>query len=136
MSDVIECPYCGKSQDVNTDDFSYEEGELHEQLCEDELHEQLCYECEKTFTFTVSVSYSFEAYKADCLNGEAHKLIMSRTIPKWLSRMQCEDCDYERKPTLEEFVAAGVDILKVCIEKGIDCNKITTPTAELPSAQS
>jgi len=60
----IECPYCGKEQDICHDDgHGYEEGVRHEEECE---------ECEKTFIFLTTISFDYEPYKADCLNGEPH----------------------------------------------------------------
>lgn len=100
MSDDVECPYCGEGQEINHDDgYGYEEGERHEQECSD---------CEKTFVFTTSISYYYEAEKADCLNGEQHVLAMSKTYPEKYSQMECRDCAFRRKPTPEEFAAAGI----------------------------
>lgn len=102
MSHDIECPYCGAGQDICHDDGQgYAEGERHEQECS---------ECEKTFVFTTSISFYYEAEKADCLNGAPHKLEMSRTYPRQYSQMECKDCDFRRKPTPEEFAEAGIVI--------------------------
>ena len=35
---------------------------------------------------------------------------MSKTWPPEYSRMDCKDCDFHRKPTPEEFAAAGIDL--------------------------
>lgn len=95
MSDDVECPYCGEGQEINHDDgYGYEEDKRHEQQCSD---------CDKTFTFTTSISYYYEAEKADCLNGGTHNLKMSATYPREYSDMSCEDCDYRRQPTATEF---------------------------------
>lgn len=100
MNDDVQCPYCGADQEICHDDGAgYDE---------DRRHEQDCYECKKTFVFTTSISYYYEASKADCLNGAEHRLKMSHTYPRECSRMCCEDCDYERRPTPEEFAAAGI----------------------------
>jgi transposase-like protein len=100
MIDDVECPYCGEGQEINHDDgYGYEEGDRHEQSCSD---------CGKTFVFTTSISYYYEAEKADCLNGGAHVLEISATYPREHSRMGCRDCDFNRKPTPEEFVVAGI----------------------------
>ena len=94
MSDV-ECPYCEQSQDINHDDgYGYDEGKLHQQQC---------VECDKTFTYTTSISFYYEAQKADCLNGGEHKWKASNTYPKEYTRMVCEDCEEERQPTNEEW---------------------------------
>lgn len=94
MSDV-ECPYCEKSLKICHDDgFGYEE---------DRYHEQECSGCGKTFTFTTSVHYYYEARKADCLNGEPHKLRpvthYPRYYPDWV---KCEDCEYEIRGQFRE----------------------------------
>ena len=110
MSHDIECPYCGAGQDICHDDgYGYDE---------DRRHEQQCRSCDKTFVFTTSVSFSYEAEKADCLNGAAHKLEMSSTYPRQYSEMQCKDCDFRRKPTAEEFAAAGIVIEPAPSERG------------------
>lgn len=91
----IECPYCGHEQDVCHDDgFGYEE---------DRLHEMECHQCEKTFTFTTYISFSYTPYKADCLNGCDHDLKPTNTFPKKYTKMRCTTCDYERKCTDEEL---------------------------------
>lgn len=96
----LECPYCEAEQEVCHDDgFGYEE---------DRRHEQQCSNCEKTYTFTTSISYYYEAEKADCLNGGPHDLVMSMTYPREYSHMGCRGCDFRRKPTPDEFIAAGI----------------------------
>ncbi len=101
MSDDVNCPYCDAPQEINHDDGAgYEE---------DQRHEQTCRKCDKVFVFTTSIIYNYEAVKADCLNeGGEHKLKMSKTYPRQYSDMACEDCDFKRKPTPEEFAAAGI----------------------------
>ncbi len=100
MSDM-ECPYCEAEQEVCHDDGAgYAEGERHE-------HE--CSECGKSFIFTTSISYHYYPEKADCLNGGAHILAMSATYPREYSTMNCQDCDFRRNPTAEEFAAAGIE---------------------------
>lgn len=57
----LECPYCGEGLEICHDDgFGSEEDELYEMECE---------YCEKSFVFDTSISYNYESYKADCLNG-------------------------------------------------------------------
>jgi hypothetical protein len=99
----MECPYCGEEQEVNHDDgFGY---------AEDERHEMECSKCDKKFVFTTSISYDYSPEKADCLNGGgAHVLEISATYPREYSKMCCRDCDFKRKPTPEEFAAAGIVI--------------------------
>jgi len=89
MSSDINCPYCDAGQEINHDDgYGYSE---------DKKHEQQCGNCDKHFTYTTSISFYYEAEKADCLNGEPHKLepvcSSARDIyPDWV---RCTDCDYE-----------------------------------------
>jgi len=91
----IECPYCGKEQEINHDDgYGYEE---------DSVHEQECGDCDKAFVFTTSILFSYKAAKADCLNGKDHKYKATHTFPKKFTRMQCVDCNHERKPTTAEM---------------------------------
>jgi len=64
MSEDVECPYCGEWQEIYHDDGQgYEEGKIHDQECDD---------CGKTFIFSTSISYYYDANKADCLNGGEH----------------------------------------------------------------
>jgi len=91
MSKDLECPYCGNEQDVCHDDgFGYEE---------DKRHEDYCDSCGKHFVFNTSISFYYEAYKADCLNGEPHNLIRKEhdCVDYILKSAECEDCDY-REP--------------------------------------
>jgi hypothetical protein len=94
MSDM-HCPYCNAENEVCHDDGAG--------YAEDQLHEHTCYQCEKNFVFKTSVSFYSDPYKADCLNGSEHRLEMSITTPKRYSKMRCKDCDYQRKPTEQEF---------------------------------
>jgi hypothetical protein len=90
MSD-LECPYCGAENEVNHDD-----GQGYDQ---DRLHQIECSECEKVFTFTTSVSFYYEPYKADCLNDGKHDFKWTATHPKEYSRRRCSICEeYERGP--------------------------------------
>lgn len=83
MSDV-DCPYCGAEQEICQDDgHGCEEGTVYEQECD---------ECEKTFVFTASIHYHFDASQADCLNGANHdwKIIKD----SWIGdRRRCRGCD-------------------------------------------
>lgn len=86
----IECPYCEHTQEVCHDDgVGYEEDRMHEMQCE---------ECEKYFTFTTYIHYSYTPYKADCLNGSPHRLKKMNIYPQyWPDAVRCEDCDYEKR---------------------------------------
>ena len=109
----IECPYCGKELEINHDDgFGYEEGVNHEMECGG---------CEKNFVFETSISFYYEARKADCLNGKEHKLRLSSTCPNVFSNMMCCDCDYRRDLTEDERIKYDIgtkqsyfDNLKLC----------------------
>lgn len=95
MSDV-NCPYCNAEQEINHDDgYGYEESVTHQQECDN---------CDKTFTFTTSISYYYEAQKADCLNGSEHIYKPTITFPREFTKMCCIMCDDERKPTEEEWL--------------------------------
>ena len=89
MSDV-ECPYCGEDQEINHDDgYGYEEGKKHEQQCSD---------CNKNFVYETSISFHYEAEKADCLNdGREHdyKLVCHAPSDVWPNWKRCKDCDHE-----------------------------------------
>lgn len=99
MEDV-KCPYCDADQEINHDDgYGYEE---------DEVHQQQCSECDKHFTFTTSISYYYDAQKADCLNDGEHDFNPTHTTPVEYTKMRCSMCDEERKPTESEMI----DILK------------------------
>lgn len=87
---AVECPYCEKCLCINHDDgYGFEE---------DVLHEQDCPFCEKTFTFTTSIIYVYDARKADCLNGGEHVLEpvvhAPRIYPDWV---RCKHCQYEKR---------------------------------------
>ena len=86
----IVCPYCHHPQDINHDDgYGYEEGQTHQQECG---------QCEKTFAYTTSISYHYEADKADCKNGQAeHKW----SLQGWF-RAECTVCGDTRQQTEAE----------------------------------
>lgn len=91
----IECPYCGQEQNINHDDgFGYEEGVSHQMEC--------C-NCGKRFIFQTEMTYYYQAYKADCLNGEPHDWQVTKTYPKSFRKMQCSMCDEERNLAPEEL---------------------------------
>lgn len=93
--DDVECPYCEKYQEIDHDDGAgYEE---------DRLHSQTCRACDKIFTFTTSILYCYEAYKADCLNDGKCNFQASHTCPREYTMMVCSMCDEKRKPTEEEM---------------------------------
>jgi len=82
MSDVT-CPYCGAAQEINHDDgYGYEE---------DIDHEQDCTECSKTFKFTTSISFNYEAI---CQDGDHD---MQPFGEKWTDMYACKNCNYCEK---------------------------------------
>lgn len=90
----VECPYCEKELDICHDDgFGYEEGVKHQYECP---------HCGKSFVFETSISFYYEAEKADCLNDGKHDYNITKTIPKEFSVMRCSMCGDEREPTEEE----------------------------------
>jgi len=100
MSDV-NCPYCDAELEICTDDgHGCEEGVTYEQPCSS---------CDKHFVFTASISYHYEPYKADCLNGAPHNYKPTKTFPKAFTRMCCEWCDEERKLSDDERKSLGVE---------------------------
>lgn len=87
MGDV-ECPYCGSEEKVNHDDgYGYEE---------DGVFNQQCGNCEKFFVFTTSISFYYEAEKADCLNGAEHDYKKTVTYPVEYARLRCTICSHEK----------------------------------------
>jgi len=84
----IECPYCGKEQDICHDD-----GQGYEEDC---MHEQECGYCSKIFVYTTSISFYYEVFKADCLNGDEHKYKKMKMFPQiYPDARRCIVCGYE-----------------------------------------
>lgn len=86
--DDVNCPYCNAPQETNHDDgYGYEE---------DKKHEQQCGNCDKYFTFTTSIHFSYEAEKAPCLNEGEHDMRpvthYPRCYPEW---KRCIFCEHE-----------------------------------------
>lgn len=99
MHGDVQCPYCEKWVEINHDDgYGYSESELHQQECD---------HCEKTFGYTTSISYNYDAKQVDCLNdGEHQWKFVNRTHKDWCI-MRCSQCEKERKPTKQEFIDAN-----------------------------
>jgi hypothetical protein len=94
MSD-LNCPYCDTDLSVCHDDgFGYEEGVKHEMEC---------YKCEKSFVFQTSISFYYDAEKADCLNDGNHDWEMTHTEPSCFTNMQCSMCGGTRNLTPDEL---------------------------------
>tara|TARA_R110002020_G_scaffold472424_1_gene700418 strand:+ start:13673 stop:13963 length:291 start_codon:yes stop_codon:yes gene_type:complete len=96
MNYDIQCPYCGKEQDVCHDDGAgYEE---------DKAHEMECCGCEKTFTFQTHISYDYYPSKADCMNGAPHdfggwSFVFSLNDKNFEDR-HCKDCEKTERRTV------------------------------------
>jgi hypothetical protein len=95
MNKDLECPYCGQWQEVNHDDG--------QGYAENELHQMECSNCGKNFVFTTYISFSYEPYKADCLNGKKHRFKAQNCYPRECVEMECEMCGETRKPTDKEM---------------------------------
>ena len=92
----IECPYCNVGLDICHDDgYGYEEGIKHQMECPG---------CRKSFVFETTISFSYDAYKADCLNGKKHDYQLTNTYPEEFSKMECTMCDDRRELTSEERI--------------------------------
>jgi hypothetical protein len=90
MNDV-NCPYCGKEQEINHDDgYGY---------VEDRVFEQECWSCGKVFTYTTSISFYYETNKAPCKNGGKHKWkkIVGFPVEHFENKYRCEYCDDEKE---------------------------------------
>lgn len=84
------CPYCGKEVEINHDDgYGYDESRTFQQECE---------HCEKTFAYTTCISIDHELSKADCLNGEPHKMNpVKHSLQYWPNWVRCSDCGKEER---------------------------------------
>ena len=117
MRDDIECPYCGKWQEINHDDgYGYDE---------DELYEQECSECGKTFGYETKIIYSYSTKKLPCRNGEDHYLEDYIVYPSALGagKKRCKWCceiitidEKAHKDALKSYLNG----LKIDIYKGFD----------------
>lgn len=95
MYDKIECPYCFKDFEVDTDDGAhYKDGESEEDQCPN---------CDKRIMITASCLWSWEAEKADCLNGSPHQWTQWDTYwigesvhkGEFYERHSCNSCNKE-----------------------------------------
>jgi len=87
----IYCPYCERGFDLNHDDGAYYDEE-HRTEC-------TCPWCDKKFMVSASLSWDFDAEKADCLNGGEHvwdNKYRFSTNPKNMEIMICKECDKEK----------------------------------------
>lgn len=87
MRDDVKCPYCYEGQEICHDDGAG--------YTEDETHQQECWACGKTFGYTTSIHYHYEAKVAPCMNGEPHELVKSTIYPDiFKDARHCRYCDY------------------------------------------
>jgi len=95
MRNDVECPYCGSDQEICHDDgYGVEEGEMYE-------HE--CSHCNMTFSFTTSISFYYDAYKAPCLNGGKHELKKVIHSPDlWPDWVRCKNCSFESRGEVDK----------------------------------
>lgn len=98
MSDT-NCPYCGAEIEINHDD-----GEGYD---EDKIHQQECHECEKTFTFTTMIHFTYSPEKAACLNGGEHQYRLTMTHPPQFAKLRCVACGDEKEPSPVEKAKVG-----------------------------
>lgn len=96
MSD-IDCPYCGQRQEVCHDDGQgYAEGEIHQMECS---------KCEKAFTFTTEISFTYYPEKADCLNDGKHNFVLQKGHPEFARDLVCECGERKPRPDRAELYA-------------------------------
>ena len=108
MSD-FECPYCGKDVEVNRDDMD---------CGEDALNPQECQSCEKVFTFTAHMHFTYTPYKADCLNDGEHDWQKTKTFPERFAKMRCKTCGDEKPIETHNVELSGGEA--VCLDAKLD----------------
>lgn len=104
MSKDIKCPYCEYEQDIDHEDgYGYQE---------DTVHQQECCNCGKSFVYTTSISFYYDAEKADCLNDGEHDYQPTCTQPRCYTKMRCTMCDDERRLTDEERLKYNIPTIE------------------------
>jgi len=89
----LNCPYCGGGNKVDCPaGREIEKGGFHQIECDF---------CDKRFIYHKSISYSYEAYAADCLNGDEHNYREVGVYPNINPRVACSICE-STKPLSEE----------------------------------
>lgn len=92
----VDCPYCGAGVEIVHDDgYGYEEGKKYQEWCG---------ACKKYFAYTTSISFYYEATKADCLNDDGYDWLPTTTFPKCHTDIECTMCGERRKPTEAEKI--------------------------------
>ena len=100
MMKDVKCPYCNEWQEICHDDgYGYEE---------DTYHEQECGNCEKTFVFTTTTSFYYNATQAPCKNGGEHDWNQIIGFPEeaFIGKFRCAYCDEEEDREPEKRKAA------------------------------
>ena len=90
MNYDVECPYCNAEQEICHDDgYGFEE---------DKIHEQECGQCNKVFAYITSISFYYNAWKADCLNDAEHNFEDVHVHPQHYKHwVRCKDCGFEER---------------------------------------
>ena len=94
MSDV-DCPYCGKEQEI-----CYDDGHGRE---EEKLYEQECADCGKNFIFYTEIIFVHEPRQADCLNGAEHSY-KPCFVTSYPDAKRCEWCGHTEYGKRVQFV--------------------------------
>ncbi len=84
--EVVKCPYCSEYHDFDPQD-----------LIEDQLLQAECFNCEKSFTYTVTISRYIEASKAECLNGGEHNFNEMKSMYGNKKTTICSNCGLVKK---------------------------------------
>jgi hypothetical protein len=86
--DDLECPYCCRDIEVcNDDGFGLDESKVWQMECP---------HCGKAFVFHSSVSWSYYAEIADCLNGGEHDMMPYPHYPRYYPGWQyCKACGHQ-----------------------------------------
>lgn len=89
MSNYIECPYCGEEQEVPDDGYCYDVGIINRQECAD---------CGKSFAYKTTISISYKAYAAPCIDGDAeHNWRETKTFSRCYRKLRCSVCGEEKE---------------------------------------
>lgn len=90
----VKCPYCNKEVEIDHEDgYGYQE---------DMIYNQECTNCENTFAYYTYIHFTYDVWKADCLNEGECKWHPTNTYPKFATQMVCPTCGATRMPTDEE----------------------------------
>ncbi len=111
----IICPYCEHAYDLNHDDGAfYTDGGSEKEECP---------QCEKSFLVESSVSWSFDAVIAECLNDGNHKWkkeyneMNIKNYPPLAEREACDVCGEKRRVVLESSLATQPSVEEQQIAK-------------------